>query len=186
MTDCSTLIPDIDDIKGTLVEIHGSPDSGKTKSVLRYIKKMQDKHNILTCYVDAANSLKKYIANIESDRVWMLFGLNSQDEIEAVYNSIRLTDLVVIDDITFCDADNVGQFIKQLDRSAHINNTAVIILNQKRFVLNYTSGQYEEKPYRYNKIGKYCSMVIDIDEGVFIKRDERLQIDSFAQYLVNA
>ena len=179
------LIPDITQIRGMLVEIHGSPDVGKTKDVVNYINQMQKKYDILTYYVDVANDLKAFKGNIDTNKVWIAFDINSDNEIATMCKAAKVADLIVIDDITFYH-ENVDWLLNKLNKLAYVYDTAIIVLNQMRFVLNHRTGEHEEKPYRYNRIQKYCSIAIDMDNQTFTKREEKTDLDDFADFLLKA
>ena len=180
------MIPDIDRLRGKLVEMHGSPDAELTKKMVAYVRHMQEHHKMLTCYYDIRGELSKSIEdNNFFDRVWMIPTIAGGRAQESIMFAANYVDLIVIDDITYID-ENLYSFFNSLRTLAKENNICIFLLNQRRLVKNYETGEFIDMPYRYNIVQKYCSLSIDADtEELRILDSESPEYDSFIQYLLD-
>ena len=181
------MIPDIEKLRGRLVEVHGSPEADITQKMAAYIRQMQQEHNILTCYYDIRGELSKTMNEDDAffEKVWVSPSLSGACSQEQLSYAANYTDLIVINDFTYLDGD-VWQFLAWLRKVAVMHHVAIFLLNQKRFVKNHGTGEFEDLPYRYNVIQKYCSYVIDADTGkILLLESQEQKYDSFVEYLLH-
>lgn len=181
------MIPDIEDLRGSLVEIHADEGADLSKAMLDYIKDMQDEHEkILTCYYDVRGNLRREDAEQSVfDKIWMVPTLEGRAAQESLMFAMKNTDIVVIDDITYVDGD-LRRFVGSLEKLTRKSKACVFLLNQKRFVRDRATGLFEEKPYRYDVIEKYCKLSADADTGkISLLQMEEPKYDSFVEYLIS-
>lgn len=182
------MIPDISELKGKLVEMHGSPDAETTKQMIAYIQEMQEKHDCLTCYYDIRGELSRAIPEDSKffEKVWVSPTLSGGILQEKLMHVAQYVDLIVIDDITYFEGD-MWRLLSSLRKLAENTHTAIFLLNQRRFVKNHITQEYEDLPYRYNIIQKYCSHSIDADTGeVSLLESKESRYDSFVEFLLKA
>ena len=180
------MIPDIESLRGKLVEMHGSPDAETTKQMAEYISDMQRQHDSLTCYYGSRGGLAKTVEDGKFfDQVWVVPTLSGGTAQESLMFATSYVDLVVIDDITYI-SENLSRFFDSLRTLARKNKLCIFLLNQRRFVKNRVTGVFEDMPYRYDVVQKYCAMSIDADtkETVLLQKEE-LEYDSFVKFLLN-
>ena len=174
------LFPEIENFKGKVIEIHGSPDSGKTKAILRYIKHIQDSFNSTTFYLDADNALQNMgeFSKLDHSRIWLTFSMN-ENVIYQIPSIMKNVDLFVLDNFTIYPK-KPWRFLSELHNMAKKYKTAVILVNQCRCVLNHKTGKFEDKPYRYNIIQKYCDAAIDWDNQTIdvFRKEENIVLDN--------
>ena len=110
------MIPDIEDLRGSLVEIHADEGADLSKAMLDYIKDMQDEHEkILTCYYDVRGNLRREDAEQSVfDKIWMVPTLEGRAAQESLMFAMKNTDIVVIDDIPYVDGD-LRRFVGSLE-----------------------------------------------------------------------
>ena len=180
------MIPDIKKIKGKLIEMHGSPKADVTHKMVSYIREMQKAHCVLTCYYDIRGELAKTIEEDDEilEKIWISPSLAGNFALERLRCAANYTDIIVIDDVTYLDGD-LWQFLASLRRIAEKYDTAIFLLNQRRFVKNHGTQEFEDLPYRCNIMKQYCSYAIDADteEVLFLDFKEQ-KYDSFVEYLL--
>jgi thymidine kinase len=154
------MLPNIEVLKGHVTEVHGSPNSGKTKALLSYIRELQTRQEALAYFIDAASKLGT--AATKEKNIWFSFNINSSDELALMDIACKYLDIVVIDDATYIHGD-LWRFMSNLKRVAQNRNVAIVVINQKRFVLNHKTGNYEYRPYRFNVMRRYCTYAWDVD-----------------------
>jgi RecA/RadA recombinase len=163
------MIPKLDELKGYITEIHGSSDSGKTKTILEYILKNQESNNIFTCiYIDTSNQLRdsSIIRKIDDNRIWYVFLKNNILMPDFILQINKYVDLIIIDDFANLK-QNPWHLLKKLYDIANITHTAILLTNQQRYVMKKINAkkQYTYQPYRYNIIKTYCKYSIDLDSN---------------------
>lgn len=174
--------PELNKLRGQLLEIHGSADSGKTKAVIDYLRKEQKNSGILVYYIDAGNQLKNKDL-LDKDRTWFSFDIKTAEDYFCLLKIAKNVDVIVIDDVTFI-AD-IWESLKDLKEIAQKSGTAIILINQMRFVLNHFTGEFNEQPYRINAVERYCSYIYDMDTETMHNDCPPPQEDDFVKYLLN-
>ena len=173
----TNLFPSFHNMKGHITEVHGSPDAGKTKTVLSYIRTLQKENNVKVLYMDTTNKLQNAgeAAKLDPELTWFMFGttLGNCSSIECfAKNGI---DLLVIDDIV-CFNRKLWDIAKRLDRIARQDGLAIILINQLRNVMDHTTGEFVLKPYRFNTIEPYCHYVVDLDRQTTSVSDTDIEL----------
>lgn len=181
------MIPDIENIKGKLVEFHGTPEADTTKLAALYIKDMQGKHETLTYYCDIRNELSKTIEDASFyEKVWVTQFLSRALTEKAVMYAAQYVDLIVIDDITYIDGD-LWKFLSSMRSIARDTKTAVLLLNQKRCIIDSRTQEFVEMPYRFNAVKQYCSYAVDADTNECLPLDgKEPEYDDFIRFLLKA
>jgi len=178
------MLPDINSLKGHVTEVHGSPNSGKTSGILSYIREMQTRQGALAYFIDAASKLGE--AAIKENNIWFSFDINNDHELALMDMACKYLDIVVIDDVTYVRGD-LWYFMSNLKRIARHRNVAIIVINQKRFVMNHKTGDFEYKPYRVNVMRKYCTYALDVDTDEWMELntpDTESHFDEFTKLLL--
>lgn len=179
--------PGYNELENTMIEIHGDPDSGKTTAVTTYVGNMQRKKNAFVLYIDAGSKVRMPYHPLDPDKTWFLFGLDSIEERALCFCAAKYVDILVIDDITFYHHD-LRTLLKSLTSLKNKNKITVILINQRRNVLNHQTGEYEDKPYRYNIVSRYCDYSYDLDTNTWTrlnKEPEPMEYDDFAAMLMH-
>lgn len=174
--------PELNKLRGQLLEIHGSADSGKTKAVIDYLRKEQKDNDVLVYYIDAGNQLKNKDL-LDKDKTWFSFDIKTAENYFCLLKIAKNVDVVVIDDITFI-AD-IWKSLNSLKEIAQKSGAVIILINQMRFVLNHLTGEFNEQPYRINAIERYCPYIYDMDTETMHNDCSLPQEDDFVKYLLN-
>lgn len=137
---------------GSIIEIHGTENSGKTALALHIVKKFQKKNKRIL-YVDADRALCANYLSMNGVTNRNLYMLNL-DTLESVFDAIRtlipVFDLIVIDTLsaipTEAEMKCSGEYLENQNRTAKIlantwaiikrdlvkNNGVMIVINQVR------------------------------------------------------
>ena len=126
--------PELNKLRGQLLEIHGSADSGKTKAVIDYLRKEQKNNDVLVYYIDVGNQLKNKNL-LDKCKTWFSFDIKTPENYLCLLKIAKNVDVIVIDDITFI-AD-IWKSLDNLKKIAQKSGAAIILINQMRFVLNH-------------------------------------------------
>ncbi len=161
---------------GTLVEIHTSEDYPHTLS--RYFLHTPNK---LICYFDLSGGC--YSDKEDSGKVWYIFDAAVLDDIFCMAKLAKAFNVIVIDDITLYEGD-IWKLLKRLAHMTKDYGLCVVVLNQRRNVLNHATGEYEDKPYRYNAIQRYCDCALDLTTGEVQEFKPQVEYDDFVQGLI--
>lgn len=179
------MLPDLNIIRGKLVEFHGTPEADTTRLVAGYIQEMQTKYQALTFYCDIRNELSKTIKDASFyEKVWVTPFLSQALTEKAVVYAAQYVDIIVVDDITYLEGD-LWRTLASLRNIARDYDTAIILLNQKRCIRDPKTQEFAEMPYCFNAVKQYCSYVVDADTGECRLLDEKeYGYDDFVEFLL--
>ena len=181
------MLPDLNIIRGKLVEFHGTPEADTTRLAAGYIREMQQKHQALTFYCDIRGELSKTVEDDSFyEKVWVTPFLSQVLTAKAIVYAAQYVDLIVIDDITYLEGD-LWRILASLRNIARDYDAAILLLNQKRCIPDRETKEFIETPYRFNAIRQYCSYAVDADTGGCQLLDGKEHgYDDFIEFLLQA
>jgi hypothetical protein len=166
---------------GKLIEMHGSEEAPIQSIVHSLIKEEQACGNLI-CYVDGAGRTTSS-DDIDLAKIWYVFNIEVLGIPAAISEMADRCDLLIIDDITFYQGD-IWRAIESLSHIARRQNMCIIVINQRRNVLNHATREYEDRPYRLEAMKRYCNAIVDMDTGNIEKLDTEIEYDPFVQQLI--
>lgn len=164
------LIPQSEKTRGKVIEIHGSPNIGKTKEVLEWLNQEQKLNDILSLYIDTDNKIQESgeFKKLNKSKIWLGFSLDSR-ALDTVCLMAPYLDVVILDNFTVCK-ENPWKILSRFQKIARAYSISVIVVNQNRNIINFKTNNFEDKPYFFNAIEQYCDIIIDFDTKRIIEK----------------
>lgn len=166
---------------GKLVELHGSEEAPMQDTVRRLIKEEQSCGR-LVCYIDGAGRTAPS-DDIDPAKIWYIFNIDVLGVPAAISEMADRCDMLIVDDITFYQG-NVWRAVEMLSHIARRQDMCIVLINQRRNVLNHATKEYEDRPYRLEAMKRYCSAIADLDTGDIQEFGTEIEYDSFVQDLL--
>lgn len=162
------------DLKGSLTELFGEQDGGKTSYVLQLVKRLsEDNHNIITHYVDADNKITySFLKAMGVDTSRIGFSFNANNVLQDLEKYEQYADILVIDSITMFNNGSIKAIMPTLRDFAHRTGIYVLATNQ----LRYSMAAGRLMPYYDNVMQKFCDIRIDVDTQSFRKEPSKQNI----------
>lgn len=159
------------DFQGSLTEIYGAPDSGKTNFVLQLVKMLsKENREFITQYVDADNKITYNLLQrhlLDTSRISFSFNVNSILKELDLYK--QFADIVIIDSVSLFRNASMKLLMSNLSSFAKETNTFVFAINQLRHNF-HGEGM---RPYYDNVMAKFCDFRINLDDQQIYKKPIR-------------
>lgn len=148
------------------VQVVGNADSGKTKFILDYIRRYQDKYRSdTTFYLDVDHDLVLgYLQKNDIDLYRFFYGNNIDVLLKILASEPHNINLVIVDSLPMIGREqNVEVFMQNLRHAIDMNNgLTVMLINQYRHDI-IANGLLV--PWYQNVINKYIDISLTIESG---------------------